>query len=81
MNRCCRDSITRANIQNLTEGREIPCRWCECYLRYERFPGTETVGWVVHDRVGDFVQREANPLATEARELAYQRILGRERSR
>jgi hypothetical protein len=37
--------------------------------------------WIRHDRVSDFVNREANPIATAAREKAYERILGRERNR
>jgi hypothetical protein len=81
MMRCCRDTLTLSGIRQPSEGLEIHCRWCDAYLRYERFPGSETTGWVVHDRLGDFVRRESSDVATAAREAAYTRILGRERNR
>lgn len=82
MTRCCSDSIKRAGLRNPSEGLEIPCRWCTAYLRYERIsPTSDVVGWVVHDKIGDFVKRESDPIATEAREKAYERILGKERER
>jgi hypothetical protein len=80
MNRCCKDTLTHYGPRNPIEGLELGCRWCECFLRYESI-GPHLMGWTVHDRVGDFITREANPIATEAREKAYQRILGRERAR
>ncbi len=80
MRRCCKDSITFARLRDEpTEGLEIQCRWNDEYVRYERIG--DTLGWVVHDRVSDFVNRESTPIATEAREKAYARILGRERER
>ena len=82
MRRCCKDSITFARLRDEpTEGLEIACRWNDEYVRYERIGGTDVLGWVVHERVSDFVNREADLNATEAREKAYARILGKERER
>ncbi len=80
MRRCCSDTLKHYGPKNPTIGVETPCRWCDAYLKYEEIrPGF--YGWVVHDRVGDFVKREGTPTATEARERAYARILGKERER
>lgn len=77
--RCCRDSL-HAAVKKLNGplviGLEIPCRHCECYMRYDG----ET-GWSGHDHVGDYIVRESDPIATAAREKGYERILGRERNR
>jgi len=79
--RCCSDTLKHYGPRVPLEGLEIACRWCTSYLRYERFPDSEIIGWVVHDKLGDFVKRESDPIATEAREKAYERILGKQRDR
>lgn len=83
MNRCCRDTITHHAPKHPVAGTEIACRWCTGYFRWEQIGNSSLYGWMPHNdsRTHAFVTREANPLATEARELAYQRILGRERQR
>lgn len=80
MRRCCSDTLKHYGPTQPTEGLELACRWCESYLKYEAIT-PNFIGWVVHDRVGDFVKREGTPTATEARERAYARILGKERER
>lgn len=82
MRRCCSDTLKHYGPRQPYEGLELACRWGEEILRYERIsPNSDVVGWVVHDLVGDFVKRESDPIATEAREKAYERILGKERER
>jgi hypothetical protein len=81
MNRCCADTLKHYGPRNVIEGLELACRWCENYLRWEKDADTQVFMWKVHDRVGDFVKRESDPIATAAREKAYERILGRERNR
>jgi hypothetical protein len=81
MTRCCSDTLRHWGPKAPTEGLEVPCRWCDAYLRYERIGQSQTLGWCVHDRVGDFVKRESSESATEAGERQYARILGRERAK
>lgn len=81
MNRCCRDTLKWANIRQPVEGLEIPCRWNVEFLRYEKLGKTDILGWVVHDRVGDFVTRESDPENTATREARYTEILGHERQK
>jgi hypothetical protein len=80
--KCCDHSLNAA-LQGLNGpfviGLEIPCRACDGWWSYEQ--KSAATMWIRHDRVSDFVNREANPIATAAREKAYERILGRERNR
>ncbi len=80
--KCCDHSLNAAlSTLNgpMVLGMEIVCRECDAWWRYEQ-KGTAQM-WIRHDRVGDFVKREGTPTATEARERAYARILGKERER
>jgi hypothetical protein len=82
--KCCDHSLNAA-LQGLhgpfVVGCEIPCRSCNGYWRYEQ--KSSATMWIRHEdrQTNAFVTREANPIATVAREKAYERILGKERSR
>lgn len=77
MNRCCADTLKHYGPRNPVEGLELACRWCSSYLKYESL-GPNLVGWVVHDRVGDFVARETAPDAVALRRAEFKRIVGKE---
>lgn len=80
MTRCCSDTLKHYGPRDPTIGLEIACRWCSGYLRYEQIT-PNLIGWMPHDKVGDFVKRESDPDATAERERRYTEILGRERTK
>ena len=82
--KCCDHSLN-SELEHLNGpmvvGMEIPCRECDHYWRYEQKSAAQM--WILHEdkHTNEFVTREGSNLATEAREKAYARILGKERNR
>jgi hypothetical protein len=81
--KCCDHSLNAA-LESLNGpmvvGMEIPCRRCTAIWRYEQKCAAQM--WIRYgDRLDAFVVREGDPIATEARERAYTRMLGKERAR
>ena len=74
--KCCDHSLNAA-LEGwhgpMDVGMTVACRECDGWWAYEE-KGTARM-WIRHDRVGDFVTREGDPIATEARWNAYERIL------
>ena len=78
LSRCCADTLKWANIRQPTEGLELTCRWCAGYLKYERIGTSQHFGWMAHDKLTDFINRESSPEATARRAARMREILGHE---
>lgn len=67
LDRCCADTIKHYAPREPVEGQTLPCRWCAYILLYERI-NDRLCGWMPHERTKDWLDREATPEATVARE-------------
>lgn len=77
--RCCKDTLKweLERLNDLHDGLEIPCRWCDNVWTFTRHP----IGWTLKDnsQLAQFLAREATPEAEARRAERMDEILGRKR--